>query len=257
MCAQKCAEPRANIKKRRRHNSSTSAETVWSSRYGCGLSCRHGGESGETCKQYQCAAKDRASADCRFPRSTEGRGGGAAPRKSPPGILRPRNIPARWSGAVIPSMRGEGRGTFFQIFWFPLGTPFPFFWTPRCAPRGKPSLFRRRPQPPICLRTSRGRGVPPIAPGTTSRASSSCFAGKPFTVRRYSRHVTARLGFACDQAKSNRIAERSYDDWDRIGCLFGSNPSSSASRATADVWRDYLDNTFSWVHLHGVIVSSG
>jgi hypothetical protein len=37
------AEPRANIKKRRRHNSSTSAETVWSSRYGCGLSCRHGG----------------------------------------------------------------------------------------------------------------------------------------------------------------------------------------------------------------------
>ena len=60
MCAQKCAEPRANIKKRRRHNSSTSAETVWSSRYGCGLSCRHGGESGETCKQYQCAAKDRA-----------------------------------------------------------------------------------------------------------------------------------------------------------------------------------------------------
>ena len=198
------------------------------------------------------------SADyCRFPRSTEGRGGGVAPRKSPPGILRPRNIPAQWSGAVIPSMRGEGRGTFFQIFWFPLGTPFPFFWTPRCAPRGKPCLLRRRPQPPICLRTSRGRGVPPIAPGTTSRASSSCFAGKPFTVRRYSRHVTARLGFACDQAKSNRIAERSYDDWDRIGCLFGSNPSSSASRATADVWRDYLDNTFLCVHLHGLIVSCG
>jgi len=179
-------------------------------------------------------------------------------QEKPPGILRPRNIPARWSGAVIPSMRGEGRGTFFQIFWFPLGTPFPFFWTPRCAPRGKPFLLRRRPQPPICLRTSRGRGVPPIAPGTTSRASSSCFAGKPFTVRRYSRHVTARLGFACDQAKSNRIAERSYDDWDRMGCLFGSNPqSSSASRATADVWRDHLDNTFSCVHLHGVIVSCG
>ena len=83
MCAQKCAEPRANIKKRRRHNSSTSAETVWSSRYGCGLSCRHGGESGETCKQYQCAAKDRASA--------------ASARR---GYLSPENIPALEAGAV-------------------------------------------------------------------------------------------------------------------------------------------------------------
>ena len=83
---------RANIKKRRRHNSSTSAETVWSSRYGCGLSCRHGGESGETCKQYQCAAKDRESAE--RPRRLR------AAQEKPPGIFRPRNIPARWSGAV-------------------------------------------------------------------------------------------------------------------------------------------------------------
>jgi hypothetical protein len=33
--------------------------------------------------------------------------------------------------------------------------------------------------------------------------------------------------------------------------------SSSALRATADVWRNYLDNTFWCVHLHGVIVSCG
>jgi len=176
-------------------------------------------------------------------------------------FLRSSGFPGRPPGGAGPSSRlcgARAGGPFFRFFGLPLGTPFPFFWTPRCAPRGKPCLLRRRPQPPICLRTSRGRGVPPIAPGTTSRASSSCFAGKPFTVRRYSRHVTARLGFACDQAKSNRIAERSYDDWDRMGCLFGSNPqSSSASRATADVWRDHLDNTFSCVHLHGVIVSCG
>ena len=126
-------------------------------------------------------------------------------QEKPPGILRPRNIPAQWSGAVTPSMRGEGRGTFFQIFWFPLGTPFPFFWTPRCAPRGKPSLFRRRPQPPICLRTSRGRGVPPIAPGTTSRASSSCFAGKPFTVT--SRYRPTGLCLRSGQEQPDRRAQ--------------------------------------------------
>ena len=181
LCAQKCAEPRANIKKRRRHNSSTSAETVWSSRYGCGLSCRHGGESGETCKQYQCAAKDRASADCRFPRSTEGRGGGVAPRKSPPVSFARETYPPGGAGPSSRLCGARAGGPFFRFFGLPLGTPFPFFWTPRCAPRGKPCLLRRRPQPPICLRTSRGRGVPPIAPGTTSRASSSCFAGKPFT----------------------------------------------------------------------------
>ena len=71
--------------------------------------------------------------------------------------------PAGVERAIIPSMRGEGRGPFFRFFGFPLGTLPIFFGLPRCAPRGKPCLLRRRPQPPICLRTSRGRGVPPIA----------------------------------------------------------------------------------------------
>ena len=182
-----------------------------------------------------------------------------SPPRKDPRYLSPEKHTRPVERGRHPVYAGRGPGDPFSDFLDSRSGPLShFFWTPRCAPRGKPCLLRRRPQPPICLRTSRGRGVPPIAPGTTSRASSSCFAGKPFTVRRYSRHVTARLGFACDQAKSNRIAERSYDDWDRMGCLFGSNPqSSSASRATADVWRDHLDNTFSCVHLHGVIVSCG
>ena len=75
--------------------------------------------------------------------------------------------PAGVERAIIPSMRGEGRGPFFRFFGFPLGTLPIFFGLPRCAPRGKPCLLRRRPQPPICSRTSRGRGVPPISPGTS------------------------------------------------------------------------------------------
>jgi len=130
LCAQqKCAEPRANIKKRRRHNSSTSAETVWSSRYGCGLSCRHGGESGETCKQYQCAAKDRASAE--RPRRLR------AAQEKPPGIFRPRNIPARWSGAVASRV------------------PFSNFWTIALGPLSQNFLGN------LFLRSSGFPGRPP------------------------------------------------------------------------------------------------
>jgi hypothetical protein len=130
LCAQKCAEPRANIKKRRRHNSSTSAETVWSSRYGCGLSCRHGGESGETCKQYQCAAKDRASADCRFPRSTEGRGGGVAPRKSPPVSFARETYPPGGAGPSSRLCGARAGGPFFRFFGSRSGPLSHFFGLP-------------------------------------------------------------------------------------------------------------------------------
>ena len=122
MCAQKCAEPRANIKKRRRHNSSTSAETVWSSRYGCGLSCRHGGESGETCKQYQCAAKDRASAE--RPRRLR-----AAQEKPPVSFARETYPP----GGAGPSSRlcgARAGGPFFRFFGSRSGPLSHFFGLP-------------------------------------------------------------------------------------------------------------------------------
>jgi len=126
LCAQKCAEPRANIKKRRRHNSSTSAETVWSSRYGCGLSCRHGGESGETCKQYQCAAKDRAppTADFRDQRRAAEAAWrpGKAPRyPSPEKHTRPVERGRH------PVYAGRGPGDLFSDFLVPARDPFPIF----------------------------------------------------------------------------------------------------------------------------------
>src|SRR5829696_439805 len=37
--------------------------------------------------------------------------------------------------------------------------------------------------------------------------------------RRKSRHVSARLGEAVDEARGERIADRAPDDWDRGGCL--------------------------------------
>ena len=49
------------------------------------------------------------------------------------------------------------------------------------------------------------------------------FCRQALHVRRYSRYVAARPRFACDQAKSNRIAQRSDDDWDGISRFFGSN----------------------------------
>src|SRR5215831_12221790 len=78
--------------------------------------------------------------------------------------------------------------------------------------------------------------------------------------RRITRAVSiGRIAFDPRQPGPNnsisnwRGAVRSY----LAGGLQSFPQSSSALRATADVWRNYLDNTFWCVHLHGVIVSCG